>query len=1066
MPADSFVGALSQIKMKKLILASSMGFLLAVSAQAQNTTLAFQPGKLVVYRGGDGTTNFTFTARRFPCFVDEYDTATPNQTSPLLTAALPTNGPSSIWFNLHAGSEGQGISRSMNREYITVTGYHGDINGTNVTDTPSSSTDCTRGFATLDAFTNFSLQYNSQEWYGLQPGITQNNPRGIATDGTNNFWGCGTVAGTQSGGFEESGTLFWNPDEGVQLAQNQCQSAYEMRIIGGTLYMVIKNESGGGLAYGVVDFEDTFNNPVPLPWVTQNEQSEAFTNMVLNFGNNPYNGKALKNILTFDMNSSNTVAYAADNTYGIAKYVNVDGAWSLAYMFTATNLGTLSQPSANQGIFALAVDFSGTNPVIYATTMESADSAGDVCSNRLISIVDTNNPGTNMCVTTLAVANGALEGFRGLDFTPDLRPEITVQPANINTATNIPSSFNVAVSSLYPVGYQWQDNGINVTNSSNIGGANLGVLSFAHSDVTNDGNYTVIVTNVYGAVTSSVATMFVSPVALPPSYAAAVLKLTNYIGANVNISASALTGTPPFTYQWYAGSTLLSDGSDGNGSGYIGSQSSSTLTITNAQIADSGTYYLGVTNNTGGTNVEIATLLIVAQPPSIPSGGQPTSVVTLSGQPVSLSVSSVAGTPPFTYQWYQGNTKPVTQLQTAGEFSGTGSATLQINPAEVVDATNYYCIVANSAGSTTSLVASVTVIVPPPASYVAYSNQVYVQNFNSLPDPGLTTVNTVGGGGPVTIGNTTYDPANPFDFAFPIFFPDQPLDGLGLSNTMSGWYGECDAGAGQLGASCGDQTTGGIISFGLTNNLAISTDRALGLIATGTSLNTHFGLKLVNETGQSLNYIDLSYLGEYWKGGGSKAGSFKYMTFSYLVDSAGPTAPFSETEINNSLAANLVSGLGFSFPGLPVEQLDAIDYASNQVNVAAKNLALSTPWTSGSALWLMWSITNNAGSGQGYGIQNLSFYASAVPVYTPGGLTDVTYSGSGPNAGLSLSFTNTAGASGSFTVWGTTNIALPFSQWTNLGHPTEVPASGYSVYDFTDPSATGKPAEFYRVTSP
>ncbi|HEY1790091.1 MAG TPA: hypothetical protein VGJ73_18230, partial [Verrucomicrobiae bacterium] len=646
--------------MKKLILASSLGFLMAVSAQAQNTTLSFQPGKLAVFRGGDGTTNFTFTARRFPCYVDEFDTATPNQTSPLLTVTLPTNGASSLWINLHAGSEGQGISRSENRQYLTLTGYHGDINGTNVTDTPSSSTDCTRGFATVDAFTNYVLQYNSQDWFGLQGAITQNNPRGIATDGTNDFWGCGTIAGTTSG-TAESGTLFWNPGTGVEPVQNQCDSAYEMRIIGGVLYMVVKNESGGGYINGVYDFIDFNNNLVDLPW-TPGYQDTTFTNTFLNWGNNPYNGKALKNVLTFDMNSSNTVAYAADNTYGIAKYVNVDGSWSLAYMFTATNLGTLTQPSANQGIFGITVDFSQTNPVIYATTMESADSAGDICSNRLISIVDTNNPGTNMVVTTLAVANGALEGFRGVDFTPDLRPEITVPPANISTTTNVASSFNVTVSSLYAVTYQWQDNGVNVTNSANIGGANLSVLSFAHSDVTNDGNYTVIVSNVYGAVTSSVANMFVSPIALPPSYTAAVLKLTNFIGATVNISASALTGTPPFTFQWYDGTTLLSDGSDGNGSGYIGAQSSSVLTITNAQIADSGTYYLGVTNGVSGIDVEIATLVIVPEPPSIPSGGQPTSVVTLSGQPVSLTVSSVVGTAPFTYQWYQGNTNPATQL--------------------------------------------------------------------------------------------------------------------------------------------------------------------------------------------------------------------------------------------------------------------------------------------------------------------------------------------------------------------------------------------------------------------
>jgi hypothetical protein len=86
------------------------------------------------------------------------------------------------------------------------------------------------------------------------------------------------------------------------------------------------------------------------------------------------------------------------------------------------------------------VDFGGTNPVIYATTMESGDSAGDVCSNRLICIVDAGDPGTNLVARTLAVANGPLEGFRGLDFTPDLRPLITSEPVDVSTTTNVTAS--------------------------------------------------------------------------------------------------------------------------------------------------------------------------------------------------------------------------------------------------------------------------------------------------------------------------------------------------------------------------------------------------------------------------------------------------------------------------------------------------------------------------------------------------------------------------------------------------------------------------------------------------
>lgn len=1048
--------------MKKLILATGVGMLLGLAAQAQNTNLEFLPGKLVVYRGGNGV--FTFTDRRHPAFLDEFDPVVSNST-PLLSVALPTNGVNSMWFNMHAGSEGQGISRSMDRQYITVTGYHGDL--TNITTTPSSATDCTRGFGIIDAFTNFNVVYQSQDWFGMQPGITQNNPRGIATDGTNSFWGCGTVAGTQSGGFEESGTLFWNGDVNGGLpeqVQNEVSSGYEMRIIGGVLYMTAKNESGGANINGVFDFVDFNNNVVPLPWAPGQEQVETFTNLVLNFGS--VNGNAIANVLDFDMDASNTTAYAADNTYGIVKYSKQDGVWNIAYVFGPTNIGTLSQPSANQGCFGLCVDFSGTNPVIYATTMESADSKGDVCSNRLISIVDTGNPGTNMVANTLAVANGPLEGFRGVDFSPDLRPEITSQPGSTTVTTNEAASFNVGVQSVYAVSYQWQDNGTNIANTSNISGVNSNVLSFAHSDLTDNGNYTLVITNAYGAITSSVASLTVLDYALPPTYTSSVLNLTNYIGDNVNIAATPIGGTPPFSYQWYLGSSQLADGGNGDGSGYLGTTNQS-LAITNVQLGEAGSYYIAVTNGAGGINVEVAQLTVLVRPPQIASGGQPVSIVMLQGQTNSLSVTSL-GTPPLTYQWYQGNTNPVTQLANAGDFSDVTSSTLTIGPANPVDATNYFVVIANSAGSITSQVASVTVIIPQAPSYVGYSNQVYTQNFDSLPNPGLESINTIGGGGPITIGGITYDLSNPFDFAFPIYFTNAPVDGLGLSNTMAGWYGECDGDttSAQIGATWGDQTTGGILSFGLTNSILLSQNRALGLIATSTSGGVHFGLKLINETTNNLNYFNLSFVGEYWKLGTRP----KEMTFGYAIDPTGNNSQFLAGGVIATATNTYVGSLTFGSNCFPTETVGPTNgtLPENQTNINVANTALNAPWTPGSALWLVWSINDAGGSGQGFGIDNLSFSASTVATYAPGALGGITYtsgsgSGGGSNAGLTFSFTNTPGASTSFSVWSTTNLTLPFSQWTDLGHPTESPAG---TYNFTDSSATTNSTEFYRVTSP
>jgi hypothetical protein len=66
-----------------------------------------------------------------------------------------------------------------------------------------------------------------------------------------------------------------------------------------------------------------------------------------------------------------------------------------------------------------------------------------------------------------------------------------------------------------------------------------------------------------------------------------------------------------------------------------------------------------------------------------------------------------------------------------------------------------------------------------------------------------------------------------------------------------------------------------------------------------------------------------------------------------------------------------------------------------------------------------------------------------------------------PGGAFQLSFTNLNGLG--FTVLGTTNLALPLTNWTVLGAATEAPPGQYR---FTDPHATNSPAKFYRVTSP
>jgi len=75
-------------------------------------------------------------------------------------------------------------------------------------------------------------------------------------------------------------------------------------------------------------------------------------------------------------------------------------------------------------------------------------------------------------------------------------------------------------------------------------------------------------------------------------------------------------------------------------------------------------------------------------------------------------------------------------------------------------------------------------------------------------------------------------------------------------------------------------------------------------------------------------------------------------------------------------------------------------------------------------------------------------------------LTELTRLG---NGSFQFDLTNLVG--GSFTVFATTNVALPFNTWSNLGPVLETPP-GSGVFQFTDTHATNFTRRFYQVTSP
>jgi hypothetical protein len=401
------------------------------------------------------------------------------------------------------------------------------------------------------------------------------------------------------------------------------------------------------------------------------------------------------------------------------------------------------------------------------------------------------------------------------------------------------------------------------------------------------------------------------------------------------------------SYQWQK------DGTNINGA------NSSALDLHAVSTADQGTYRVVVTNAYGSVASAGATLTVnqTLTPPTITS--QPGNQTVPLGGSATFGVSAT-GTPPLSYQW---------QFNGAALPSQTNSnlAVLNAGPA---DQGSYQVAVSSRGGSTNSQPATL-VVVNPASSSVAYTTagMVYSQNFDSLPNPGITSVNA---DNPVKINGVTYGLADPFDFTFPILAngvdPNTGigLGGLGLSNSMPGWYGLGRV-APKLGASAGDQSTGGVISVGLTNSASATTNRALGLLATSSTGTTAFGLKLMNQTTSTLNQITVHFTGELWR----QAAISKVLVAGYWIDPRG----------TNSFSTNLtarLSNLDVVFASNPAATNPVpVDgtIAANQLSIGATNQPIAD-WVPDTALWLSWQMVDPTGKGQGVAIDDLIFSAS------------------------------------------------------------------------------------------
>jgi hypothetical protein len=157
---------------------------------------------------------------------------------------------------------------------------------------------------------------------------------------------------------------------------------------------------------------------------------------------------------------------------------------------------------------------------------------------------------------------------------PSSAPVILAQPTNQTVSVGETASFNVAVSGAAPLSYQWNFNGTNIVGATNT------TLTLTNVRTRQAGNYAVLVTNVYGSATSTVATL---TVAILPRITSQPKNQYVPLGCDATFTVCA-GGTKPLSYQWWKDGLAL------NG------QTNLSLMLTNVQISDFGSYSVIVTN--------------------------------------------------------------------------------------------------------------------------------------------------------------------------------------------------------------------------------------------------------------------------------------------------------------------------------------------------------------------------------------------------------------------------------------------------------------------------------------
>jgi hypothetical protein len=199
------------------------------------------------------------------------------------------------------------------------------------------------------------------------------------------------------------------------------------------------------------------------------------------------------------------------STWGTGKQnlANTSGRGLIEVWTTLAPPEITSQPTDQVVAADQSATFTVTCPVYapggYQWRFNGTDRVGATGSSLTIPGAQFADQGS-YCVVVTNFLGSATSAVATLTVLPVL---ITTQPRSQEAATGSLVSLTVAAIGAEPLRYRWRKNGVDLSDGGNITGVTSYWLELDNVQDADVGYYQVVVTNVYGAVTSAVATLLV-----------------------------------------------------------------------------------------------------------------------------------------------------------------------------------------------------------------------------------------------------------------------------------------------------------------------------------------------------------------------------------------------------------------------------------------------------------------------------------------------------------------------------------------------------------------------------